>query len=54
MDKHNQEQDHTVSNTMRVVAGLLIGGLGAFQWILRQAATRARWRPGSAFLIGFP
>jgi len=31
MSKHNQDQehenDHTASNTMRVVAGLLIGGL---------------------------
>ena len=27
MGKHSQEQDHTAGNTMRVVAGLLVGGL---------------------------
>ena len=45
MDKHNQEQDHTVSNTMRVVAGLLIGGLagaGVMLLLAPQSGKRTR------------
>ena len=45
MDKHGQEPDHTASNTMRVVIGLLVGGLagaGVMLLLAPQSGKRTR------------
>jgi gas vesicle protein len=45
MDKHNQEHEHTARNLMRVLAGLLIGGLagaGVMLLLAPQSGKRTR------------